>query len=379
MPDRSVLSPPSTSAVEDPRLIAFYLPQFHPIPENDDWWGKGFTEWINVARSRPQFPGHVQPRLPTSLGFYDLRLPETRIAQSELAQRYGVYGFCYYHYWFSGRTLLQRPLEDMVTSGTPNFPFCVCWANENWTRRWDGKESEILMRQVYSAEDDLQHIRYLLPMLADPRYIRVNGKPLLLVYRTELLPNPSRTADQWREEALRLGVGEIHLGRVDSFVGDFDPRTVGFDSAIEFAPNWRALPPSTIASKSEMLRRLARGQRWRTDLHIYDYEALAHRMLQTLSPDYPRFRCACPSWDNSPRRAQNATLFRGSTPELFAAWLRELFARRQRIGSELAPVFVNAWNEWAEGAHLEPCTEYGSRYLEAIASSLEAPQSRSQR
>ncbi len=195
------------------RLLAFYLPQFHPIPENDEWWGRGFTEWTNVTRARPLFPGHYQPQLPADLGFYDLRLPESRLAQAELARAHGIGAFCYYHYWFNGRRILQRPFDEMLSSGQPDFPFCLCWANENWTRAWDGMEREVLLGQRYSAEDDLDHIRWLCNAFADPRYLRINGRPLFLVYRIEDLPDPAATAERWRAEARALGIGELYPGR----------------------------------------------------------------------------------------------------------------------------------------------------------------------
>src|SRR6185295_19133327 len=178
-----------------PRVLAFYLPQFHPIPENDRWWGPGFTEWTNVTRARPLFRGHYQPRLPADLGFYDLRLPEVREAQASLAREYGLDAFCYYHYWFNGRRLLNRPFDEVLESGRPDFPFCLCWANEHWTRKWDGRDDDTLMRQEHSLKDDRAHIEHLLRAFADPRYVKINGRPLFLVYRTELLPEPLRTAD----------------------------------------------------------------------------------------------------------------------------------------------------------------------------------------
>ena len=187
----------------DIRPIAFYLPQFHPTPENDEWWGKGFTEWTNVTKARPLFPGHYQPQLPADMGFYDLRLPEAREAQAALAREYGIHGFCYYHYWFNGRRILERPFNEVLASGKPDFPFCLCWANENWTRVWDGGEKNVLLEQKYSHEDDLAHIESLIPAFRDERYIRIDGKPLFLVYRTGLLPNPARTAEIWREAAKR--------------------------------------------------------------------------------------------------------------------------------------------------------------------------------
>ena len=212
---KSPIFPPSAASVAL-RLIAHYLPQFHPIPENDRWWGKGFTEWTNVTKAQPLFEGHYQPHLPGELGFYDLRLGETRIAQAELARAHGIHGFCYYHYWFNGKKVLERPLNEMLRSGKPDFPFCICWANENWTRTWDGQDSHILLKQEYSADDDRRHIRELFRIFDDRRYIRVNAKPLFLVYRTENMPDPSRTAAIWREEARKAGIGEIYLCKVES-------------------------------------------------------------------------------------------------------------------------------------------------------------------
>src|SRR5215471_9126155 len=187
------------------RLIAFYLPQFHPIPENDAWWGKGFTEWTNVARARPVFRGHYQPHMPADLGFYDLRLPEVRQAQADLAREYGIHGFCYYHYWFGGKRLLQYPFDRVLTSGKPDFPFCLCWANEPWTRAWDGREQDILQPQSYSEEDDRRHIVSLLPAVLDERAIRVEGKPLFLVYQARELPDPAQTVEVWQEVAREAG------------------------------------------------------------------------------------------------------------------------------------------------------------------------------
>src|SRR5262245_46650535 len=245
-----------------PRLLAFYLPQYHPIPENDRWWGAGFTEWTNVAKARPRFKGHYQPHLPADLGFYDLRLPEVRMAQAEMARSHGIDGFCYYYYWFSGKRLLERPLNEVLRSGEPDFPFCVCWANENWTRRWDGRDHEMLIAQTYSRTDDLRFIRSLLPALADPRYIKVHGKPLLLVYRVDHLPDPAATADLWREEAVKMGLPGLFLCTVACRATlDLPPSSIGFDAAVEFQPNWQRLPPRMRAAKP-----------------------LLHRVWHTLSP-----------------------------------------------------------------------------------------------
>src|SRR5947207_622730 len=193
------------------RLLAFHLPQFHPILENDQWWGKGFTEWTNVAKSKPQFPGHDQPKLPADLGYYDLRVPEVRQRQAQLANEYGIEGFCYWHYWFNGKRLLRRPIDEILKSGKPDFPFCLAWANETWSRRWLGEEKEILIKQTYSPQDDLDHAQWLAEVFADPRYVRVNGRPVFLIYRPGDLPQPKRTTETIRSECSRRGLPEPYL------------------------------------------------------------------------------------------------------------------------------------------------------------------------
>jgi hypothetical protein len=354
------------------RALAFYLPQFHPIPENDAWWGTGFTEWNKVVRARPQFAGHDQPRLPTDLGFYDLRVPETRQAQAVLAQTAGLDGFCYYHYWFEGRRLLERPLDEVLSSGAPDFPFCLCWANEDWTRTWDGGlTGEVLMRQGYSAEDDLAHIRWLAEVFADRRYVRIDGRPLFIVYRASQLPDPRRTADTWREEAARLGIGDLFLARVESFWNERDdPRSIGFDAAVEFQPDGENLPDPLRAGRGwRMLRRLGLAERAYGERLIMSYADLAATALARPPADYVRFPCVTPGWDNSPRRPDGGGwVFTGSTPDLFEAWLREVVARAKARETEL--LFLNAWNEWAEGNYLEPGSGTGRRYLDAVANVL---------
>ena len=189
----------------DVRPIAIYLPQFHPIPENDQWWGKGFTEWTNVARATPLLPGHYQPHLPSDLGFYDLRLADTREAQAELARQHGIYGFCYYHYWFNGHRLLNRPVDEVLASGKPDFPFMFCWANENWSRRWNEEDQAILIKHDYSFEDDERHINFLIPFFKDKRYIKVGNKPVFSIYRSDLFPDIARTIDIWRKVVRQHG------------------------------------------------------------------------------------------------------------------------------------------------------------------------------
>jgi lipopolysaccharide biosynthesis protein len=354
----------------DPRLIAFYLPQFHPIPENDEWWGKGFTEWTNVTKAQPLFKGHYQPHLPADLGFYDLRLPEVREAQADLAREYGIHGFCYYHYWFNGRRILERPFNDVLDSGKPDFPFCLCWANENWTRAWDGRSGDKLLEQHYNEEDDRAHIASLVDAFKDSRYIRVDDKPLFLVYRAGNLPDPLRTTTIWREEASKLGISDIYLCRVESLSSErnIDPRKQGFDAAVDFQPDWSKLREPIKKSPWWKLGRHFAERAFEENL-IFDYATVIELMLQRSQPDYLRFPGVTPSWDNSPRRKNDALILRNSRPEIYGNWLKEVIEQAQQLEAEPL-VFINAWNEWAEGNHLEPCQKWGRAYLEATRKAL---------
>jgi lipopolysaccharide biosynthesis protein len=356
------------------RLIAVYLPHYHPIPENDAWWGPGFTDWRNVARARALFPGHDQPHVPSELGEYDLRDPAVRAAQADLARAYGIHGFCYYHYWFEGRRLLERPFDEVLATGQPDFPFCLCWANEPWSRRWDGLAHDVLMRQTYSRDDDLVHIRWLLHAFADPRYITIDGRPVLIVYRAASLPDPIATTDLWREEACKAGLPGLFLCRVEgSLTEQGDPRTLGFDAAIEFHPGWASLGRARQRERRWwVLRSLGIGNPVYGEHRVYEYrDAIRQALAETVA--YPRFRSVMTTWDNSARRKHDAAIFVGSTPEAYERWLAAVIAdvRPRTPGENL--LFVNAWNEWAEGAHLEPCRRWGRAYLEATARVLGAP------
>lgn len=349
------------------RLIAFYLPQFHPIPENDAWWGEGFTEWRTVVKAKPLFKGHYQPHLPADLGFYDLRLPEIREAQAAMAREYGVFAFCYYHYWFNGRRLLERPFSEVLSSGRPDYPFCLCWANENWTRVWDGGSNQILISQNYSVEDDRTHMESLIPAFRDPRYVRIDGKPVFLVYRTELLPDPLRTTEIWRQVAAAAGPEGLYLIRVESFCRDVDPQTFGFDAAVEFSPDWRCLRPIKNCTKWKcLLAKCGVFPGAYFDNAIVEYQSMVNGMLNKKMPDYKRYSCVTPMWDNSARRVKDAAILVNSTPEKYEAWLREAvdWTRKSYEGEERI-VFVNGWNEWGEGNHLEPDLRWGRGYLEA--------------
>jgi lipopolysaccharide biosynthesis protein len=350
------------SATDHPRFIAFYLPQFYPTPYNDEWWGKGFTEWTNVVKTRPRFRGHYQPHLPADLGFYDLRLPETREAQANLAREYGIYGFCYYHYWFNGRRILDRPLEEVLKLGKPDLPFCICWANENWTRAWEGHVRNMLIEQHYSHEDDVAHIRHLIPALSDKRYIRIEGKLLILIYRIELLPDPRQTSETWRHEARKAGLGDLFLVNIQSNYVRVpeDSTTFGFDAAMRLQPNvFIFYAPKIIRG----LRALITSPR-RLD-KIYDYRKLYRSWAKSSRPSYRAFECVTPMWDNSARRARKAVMFTNATPENYERWLRQAVERTPLDSEGHRWLFLNAWNEWGEGCHLEPCQKWGRAYLEA--------------
>jgi len=356
------------------RLLAYYLPQFYPIPENDLWWGKGFTEWTNVTKARPLFRGHYQPHLPADLGFYDLRLPDTREAQAELAREYGIYGFIYFHYWLHGRRLLGRPFDEVLSSGRPDFPFCLSWANHNWTRVWDGEAHHVLLAQTYSEDDDRQHMRWLAGAFADRRYIRVNGKPLFLVYRASLLPNPLRTTSIWREEASKLGVGELFLARLQSDARELgDPASIGFDAAVEHQPSFHIFGrPLHLGIIRRASKRLGFIYSIYQKHLVYDYADVVERALAESPPPYKRFPSVTPSWDNSSRRQTGAVILKNSTPALYEKWLTAVIKRFVPASSEENFVFIDAWNEWAEGNHLEPCLRWGRSYLEATRNAVVA-------
>lgn len=344
------------------RLIAFYLPQFHPTPENDAFWGKGFTEWTNVARAVPQFAGHYQPRLPADLGFYDLRVPEIQHAQIDLARQYGIHAFCFYFYWFAGRRLLEMPLDSFASDPAKDFPFLICWANENWTRRWDGREDDVLVAQNHSPEDDIAFIDYVARYLRNPRYVRVNGRPLLLVYRPAILPSAKETAERWRQWCRDNGIGEIHLASTQSFGLD-DPRDFGFDSAIEFPPN-----ATGVRRRRDKVRPLAPD----FECKIFDMADLVERSRKYKVPPYRLYRGVCPSWDNTARKGSRAGILINESPAGYREWLANavLDTEKRFRDPDSRLVFINAWNEWAEGAYLEPDQRFGFAWLAATRNAL---------
>jgi len=353
------------------RLIAFYLPQFHPIPENDEWWGAGFTEWTNTAKARPLFPGHYQPHVPADLGFYDLRLPETREAQAALAREYGIEAFCYYHYWFAGRRILERPFNEVLASDRPDFPFCLCWANQSWTGIWHGAPNKVLIEQTYPGpEDHRRHFDFLLRAFTDRRYVRVEGKPLFMVYNPDELPAPQVVTDLWRDLAARAGLPGLYLV-AEHPSSNWDPRKRGFDATVTVRlPPRRAKMDSWITWRHPLRKLRYRLADRRGLPTIHQYEDAIQHMIAGRVAGIESFPCVIPNWDNTPRSAGNGMVLRGSTPEIFRKHLHDAIERVADVPVQRRFVFVKSWNEWAEGNHLEPDQVFGRGYLEAVRDEL---------
>ena len=349
-----------------PEVVAFYLPQYHRVAENDAWWGEGFTEWTNVRKARPNYEGQYQPHEPFDQDYYDLADPTVKRRQIALAKDYGIRAFCYYLYWFDGRRVLERPLDQMVDDPSYQHEFCVCWANENWTRTWDGKDDDVLLGQVHSAESDRRFIADAMRYLRDPRYMRIDGRLVLLVYRVDLLADAPATAAIWREAVRRAGLGELHLCAVQ-FYGVTDPAPWGFDAAVEFPPHGWLGAENLAQPQPSLLNPEFRG-------HIYDYAKIVDQALSKPIPEYRWYRGAFPGWDNTARRQDTPHSF-GGDPVQFQRWMSGLLQQ----AAIMAPpghqvVFVNAWNEWGEGAHLEPDRRDGYANLIAVDTAMRQTQ-----
>ncbi len=342
------------------RALAVVLPQFHPIPENDKWWGKGFTEWTNVVKTKPRFKNHYQPHLPADLGFYDMRLLQTLEDQAELAKQHHIYGFCYYHYWFNGKRLLETPIKKVIESGKPNFPFLLCWANENWSRRWDGQDKEVLIEQQYSEKDHAVHAKYLAENeFKDERYIKIDGKPCFLFYNPHIIPDLKKTIEIWRTEVKKHNFKDIYLCAVKT--ADFQIKNseeLGFDAVIEWQPDWKNLHcvPNIW---NRIKNKIGIGNTFKS----LDYEDVVKRMLKKKLPVEKHFQSIMPSWDNSARRKNHAFMITNSSPEKYGKWLKEICLKAKTYSNEENFIFINAWNEWAEGNHLEPDQKWGKAYL----------------
>ena len=346
------------------RLIAFYLPQFHPIPENDEWWGKGFTEWTNVAKARPMYRGHYQPHVPADLGFYDLRVPETREAQAELARRYGIEAFCYYHYWFAGRRIIERPFNEVLASGRPDFPFCLCWANETWTGVWHGSPGRILIEQTFPGRHDHeQHFATLLPAFRDRRYVLVDGKPLFVIFKPTNLPSPRETLTLWRSMAAESGLPGLYIAGIDPTDRPWTPQEHGFD-AIILGQNLTTRPWGSLRHPLQRLRHKIAFLRNKPTIRAY--RRYVEEEVHRAPLDDHSYHSIIHGWDNTPRSGQRGLVLHGSTPDLFRTLLRSAVDAIQRRPADHRIVFLKSWNEWAEGNHLEPDLRYGHGYLNAI-------------
>jgi len=350
----------------DAKIIAYYLTQFHPNPENDEWWGKGVTEWNNVCRAKPQFVGHAQPRLPGELGFYDLRIKENMLRQVELAKNYGVYGFSFYYYWFDGARLLERPLDLFLNNPDIDFPFSLCWANESWTRRFDGTCGEILMKQSDSVESYQAFIDSIISYMKDSRYIKVDGKPLLTIYRPSFIPACKEVLQTWRDKCRNAGLGEIHIVGVKEHTWDHDLLALGFDAQSEFHPGTVFKHCNDITHNIKFVQPKFEGL-------VLDYEDIVVNK-KYFKYDYKTlYRAVMPMWDNTARRDNKGMIFQNSSPLLYKTWLEDVIvAGNNRDDIEDNLIFINAWNEWGEGAYLEPDREYGYAFLQATRDAVES-------
>lgn len=357
------------------RLIAFYLPQYHPIPENDEWWGKGFTEWTNVAKARPLFPEHYQPHLPADLGFYDLRVPEVREAQAQMAREAGIEGFCYWHYWFAGRRLLERPFTEVLESGKPDFPFCLAWANQSWTGIWHGAPNRLLIEQTYPGkEDHINHFFNIFPAFNDERYIRIDDKPIFLVLHPDQMINPREFVDTWRMLAEKEGLKGIYFIAVHSK----NYEMIGFDGCLVHSMerifnNFKYLSSHRIdRAKFDLPHKriieIFSDLFLQTTIRHYE-DMIKYKINYSLTENL--FPVAITNWDNTPRLGNKGLVFHSCTPDLFKQHLLAQIDLVQDHPSEKKIVFIKSWNEWAEGNYLEPDLRFGHGFLEAVKSAVE--------
>lgn len=351
---------------KDPFLIAYYLPQFHPFKENDEWWGKGTTEWNNVSRAVPQFLGHYQPRLPGEMGYYDLRLKENIARQIELAKQYGIQAFCYYYYWFDGKRLLDKPLDLFLKLKEMDFHFCLCWANEDWTRRFDGTSGEIIMQQGKTVESYKNFIKSIGKYICDKRYLEIKKAKVLIVYKPYSIPECEAVLNFWRMYCRKNGYGELYLIAIKDVDDKRNYLKDGFDAISEFQPHGLDRDcDNLIKTDLNMVRKKFYG-------HIYDYKYIVENKKYFFHKEYKLYRSVIPMWDNTPRRDNQATVFHGSTPALYENWLLNVILEtRNRKDLDASIIFINAWNEWGEGAYLEPDRKYGYAYLQATRNAIE--------
>lgn len=370
------------------KVIAFYLPQYHTFPENDEWWGKGFTEWTNLRKAKPLFEGHYQPRIPLNHNYYDLSDVKVMEWQCKIAKEYGVYGFCFYHYWFDRHMLMQKPMENYLHDKNCNLPFCICWANEHWTRAWESKQNTVLIEQRYGDYDQWRdHFNYFLPFLKDDRYIKENNKPMIVIYRPELIDCLNDMLDCWSKLAKKNGFdGLTYLYQHVSFDNLKNKDDSRFTYAIEYQPGyaWRDKDNSFVKGLKDVKRKLntftEKHFNRTIDLHalagevsgptLDDYDTIWNTINSRIPPTKKYIPCALTDWDNTPRRGTSGRTFVGASPQKFKKYFSEQ-VRRTKTVYKKDMLFIFAWNEWTEGGYLEPDEKYGYGYLKAIREALE--------
>lgn len=358
----------------DPKIIAFYLPQFHPIPENDEWHSKGFTEWTNVAMAKPQFHGHLQPRVPADLGFYDLRVPETRKAQAELAKQAGISAFCYYHYWFGeGKMLLERPLEEVVKSGEPDFPFCICWANhswykKNWNPRTQRKDNKLLIEQRYSDEDMVNHFNYLLPMFKDERYFKWNGKLLFVIYNINDIPSFNRMKETWNEMAQKNGLPTFYFVSNTKLSAETDIEPYSETDGVILSLVFNII---NYEKRRHKLLHSLLYKLFHTPRSVYRYEDAIPFFIDKKCKNDNVIPVIVPTWDYTPRLGSGGLILRDSTPNLFKKHAKQVLEYIANKPVEKQLVFLKSWNEWGEGNYMEPDTVFGKGYITALKEAIE--------
>ena len=362
------------------RAIAFYLPQYHPIPENDEWWGKGFTEWTNVVKAKPLFKGHYQPRLPADLGLYDLRVPEVREQQAQMAAKHGIEGFCYWHYWFGNeKKILERPFAEVLEMGKPNFPFCLGWANESWSGIWHGDPNKILAEQTYPGEEDqINHFNYLLKAFKDDRYIKIEGKPLFYIYSPDKIPQIKNLTNLFRDLAVKNGLKGLYI-IANTADENWDPIAHGCD-AVNLCLLGNLI--GRMAFVGNIFYRKIKNQLYKSGLtsayhklikrplHIFDYKKATSFLISNKTQPYDSYPCVIPNWDNSARSGLRALILKNSTPAAFENHLNDAMNLVKTYPPEKRIIFIKSWNEWAEGNHLEPDRKFGMQYLQVLKKAL---------
>ncbi len=358
-----------------PKVLAYYLPQFHPIPENDEWWGKGFTEWTNVGKAKPLFSNHYQPRVPADLGYYDLRVPETRKAQAELASLYGIYGFCYWHYWFgNGKQLLERPFNEVVASGSPDYPFCLAWANESWKGFDHGlKNRKVLIEQRYEGvEDHKAHFYSLLPAFLDHRYVRCDDRPVFLIYYPQSIPNIRSFVDLWQTLAVNNGLpGVYFIGLSLNTNNDTLPSMIqmGMDAitTIRLEDFYGHLPHRSL---SQRFWHRIHGEKLPPKL--VDFNKASDYFYNQLDENPRIYPTIISGWDHSPRTGREGLIMNNYTPESFRKHVKQILSLTESKSDKDSIVFLKSWNEWAEGNYMEPDLRYGHQFLRVLKESIDS-------